>query len=150
MENQSKKPDQFLQTDQLNFLLRKVKELSTISEHFLPLLEENIRKECQIANIVNKQLIILASNASVATWLRFNKSRLLAQFNRDPILKPYSDFHCIVRLQPPNLLRNQIKEKKQMTLLSVEAAKAMMEAASDIHDERLKEVMLRIASHTKK
>lgn len=147
MQNSSKKPEEFLKKDDLQFLLGKIKELAKLNEHLIPLLDASIKDACQVANTDRNQLILITKNASIATSLRYNKSILLEKFKKDSLLKRFTDIHFKVRLHESVSRKPIQKENRKMSLLSPNTAEMILDMAESIEDPGLKAVMLRIASH---
>lgn len=145
-----KKSEAFLQKDELNFLFTKVNEIKRLHESVMPYIDKNMRDGVKVANMIGKRLILLADSGAIATYLRFNKSTLLIQFMQHPILKRFNDIHCIVRVAEtlPRQVTKQTENK--MPLLDAETGQIIKDIAATIDDPKLKAVMERIASHTRR
>lgn len=132
---------------ELQSVLTKIKELERLNQKFLFHLDPALKNYCQIANWQNNRLIILAANASVATQLRFQIPDLLKKFKQDSLLKKFQDIHCIVR--PFSSRLQSMPHPRKINPLSPETAKQIHEIAQSLSDDKLREVMEKIAKHVK-
>lgn len=134
-----------IENKNLNGILIKIKEINELNLRFFPILEPGIRKYCQIANRIGHRLIVLTANASIATQLRFQTPDLLRKFKQDPLLAKINEIQFKVR---PVFQSETRRPPKTIPLLSTKTAKIIQDIASNLDDEKLKEVMSRIAKHT--
>jgi hypothetical protein len=80
----------------LQFILNKVNMLKELNAVLQQVLEPNLARQCQIANINNDTLVIVSKNAAIATTLRFKVPDLLPQFQQHPVLKNIQHISCKV------------------------------------------------------
>jgi hypothetical protein len=147
----SKKADMFLQSDNqdLRALFAKVKQLGDLNQKIIPYLDPSMTDYCQVANLVNGTLILVAANGSIATQIRFQANDLLRKFKQDPTLGNIRAIQCKVR-PLPSTTRQQPTTPTKMAHLSPETASIMRDIADSIDDPKLREAMRRIAGHIKK
>lgn len=130
----------------LGAIFSKVKRLKEINTAVLKHLDPNITNYCQVANKMNKKLVLMVSNGAIATQLRFQAPDLLAKFKRDPVLNDIIEIQC--KVQPLNTPTQPKTPKRKVKPLSEVASKSVRDIAESIQDERLREIMLRIAKNT--
>lgn len=147
-DKSTKKADAFLQTTDhdLQALFAKIKLLEELNKKVSAFLEGSLKSSCQVANMVDRRLILLVANGSVATQLRFMTPDLLIKFKHDPVLKKIQSIQCIVRPTPIPAVPQ--KSLPKMPPLSRKTAEIVREIAESMDDKKLKEVFLRIAEHT--
>lgn len=151
-DHSSKKVNSYLQTDhmELQTLFSKIKALQELNKLVLPLLGEDIAKFCQVANLVEGRLVILAANGSIATQLRFMTPDLLKKMAGLPALKSIRDIVC--KVAPGNAAPAAKMEpslSRGLPPLSTYAADIVREIAESIKDPALKMMLQKIAEHTK-
>jgi len=147
-----KKAGAFIEHDgrDLKTVFEKVHLLEQLSQKILAYLEPNCAKFCQVANLRDGRLTLIAANGSVATQIRFQVNDLLRKFRNDPALKRILYIECKVRpeqTQMPARLNNN--STKSMSFLSPETAEVMKAMAESIEDPKLSEIMRRIAGRVK-
>ena len=148
----SKKANAFLQTENrdLKSILSKVKQLIELNTAVAGFMDDNLKDYCQVANLIDSRLILVAVNASIATQIRFQSTDLIRQFKSHPLLRSIQSIHCKVsptistqssprRAQPP----------ERMSPLSSATAAVVRETAQAIDDVKLREALERIAGHCK-
>jgi hypothetical protein len=146
-----KKADQFIEAKgrDLNAIFARIKILEAINIELQKYLEPDIARYCQAANIIDRKLILLAANGSIATQLRFQASDLLRKFKDNPLLKNIQQIECKVRpVNAPAIVRRQ-QHVKNMQLLSTHTAEIIREIAESLDDPKLRNIMLKISRHTK-
>jgi hypothetical protein len=147
-----KKADNFIENDSrdLQTVYTKIHMLDMLNQKIQSHLEPGIAKFCQVANLVNGKLILIAANGSIATQLRFQSGDLLRKFRQDPMLKSILSIECKVR-PAQNQLSSRLAEKtpKSMPGLSQQTAEIVNTIAESIEDPALREVMTRIAKRVK-
>lgn len=144
----SKKADTYL-TNDLHTLLVKVKQLESLNRQLAQYLEPNIAPYCQVANRVGSRLVLVVANGSIATQLRFQTPDLIQKLSHDPLLEGIKEIQCKVRLTPTPPSRLSHSPTNTLALLSPETAKTIQEMAESLEDPQLKNIMQRIAEHTK-
>ena len=144
----SKKANDYLKTDNqdIKSLFAKIQEITELSALVMPFIPDELRQYCQIANLINKQLIIITANGSVATQLRFQTADLLRKFKQNPSL------NCIQSIQykvhpgfSATAPRQRPPKRQTVTPLTPETANMINEIADSLEDPKLREVMKRIA-----
>lgn len=134
----------------LQTVLSKVKAITNLNQLVTPILEENLRPYCQVANLCNGILVMLATNSSVATQLRYQTPDILKKLQGNPSLRHIREIQCKVR--PPVTVTVErgktSKKQEKISLLSAQTAETLMAMASTIEDTELRAIMQRIAGHT--
>lgn len=143
-----KKADLFFEANNpdLHFLFTRLKILKELNTKISAILNKELKESCQVANVINERLILIATNASVATQLRFQIPDLLKRFKKDPLLKKIRDIQCKVR--PAETRQSANSPIQKMAFLSEETATIMLDIANTIADPALKAILMRIAKHT--
>lgn len=147
-----KKADDFLEHDgrDLRIVFTKIAILDELNHKVQAYLDPNIGKYCQVANMSNGKLTLLAANGSIATQIRFQSIDLVKKFKQNPALKHINAVECKVRVsQAPMPERLASHPSKQMAGLSPETAEMMSAIAETISDPKLSAVMARIATRVK-
>ncbi len=98
-DKDSKKINQLLNVKHgdLGYILQKVNQLNEINRKIADHLDPNLKKHCQVANLNNGQLTIIAANSAVATQLHYMTPDLLRRFRTDPALQSIHTIQCKVR-----------------------------------------------------
>lgn len=134
----------------LQFILSKVNQLQKLNQKIASYLNPALAKHCYVAQIREKKLILIVSNGSYATQLRFETADLLVKFKQDETLKHIQELECKVN---PGFIQSMQEAPqnvcKQMPFISKETANIMNEMADTISDPELKAIMKKIAKHTK-
>jgi hypothetical protein len=128
-------------------IFAKAKMLAELNSKVLAYLDESLKNTCQVANLSANRLTLLVSSGSVATQLRFLIPDLLRHFKQDEHLKNISDIQCKVR--PPQSSRRSRRKEPTVASLSTETANIVRSIAESIDDSKIREVLKRIAAHTK-
>lgn len=147
-----KKAGTYLKTDsrELLSIFAKIKELEALNKKVSAYLDPNLVKYCQVANIIGGRLIIIVANGSIATQLRFQMVDLIRKFKQDSALQKIHDIQCKVHpLFAATATRPSNKNARKMLPLSLETAEIIHHMATSLDDPKLKDIMLRIAQHTK-
>lgn len=140
-----KKADLYFKTSRnLECILSKIKELDELHNKISIYLHPNIRAYCHVANLMGHRLIMIVANGSIATQLRFQTPDLIALFRKDPLLQKIKEIHC--KVYPPLVPLAQIKTEP-MSLLSAETAEIISEIANSLTDDKLSQIMKKIAGH---
>lgn len=87
-------------TNDLKFILDKVRALQLIQKKVQTYLDPTLTKYCQVANLAENKLILLIANGSVATQIRFMANDLIKQFKQDSALQHIKQIECKVRPSP--------------------------------------------------
>lgn len=148
----SKKATHFLQEENhdLQSLFAKVKLLEVLNQKVAACLDVNLVQYCQVANVVNQKLILVAANGSIATQIRFQNQDLLRKLKKDPLLKDIQAIECKVRpvtTNPATRLPPNTDDNKPF--LSHATADIIHAMADAIEDPKIREIMLRIATRKK-
>lgn len=150
-ENPTKQAGAYLGTDEgnaLKTLLDKVSQLKALNEAFLMHLPPTLRAQCQVANIVDRRLVILAANSAIATQLRLEARDLLARMKKDKIWGFVQELQFKVNLHQ-TIPRHRTRKPAEVAPLSEETAEMVKTFASTLKDDALRKVMEKIAKHTK-
>lgn len=151
-KNESKKVTTFLEggRHELQTLLEKVKFIEKYHLKVMDYLDPTVRQYCQVANIIENRLVMIVANSSVATQLRFETFELLRKFKEDNLLKKIREIQYKVRPYTFYISRFDPPPAKGIAPLSEETATLVLNIAESLEDAGLRDVMKRIASHTKK
>lgn len=133
----------------LEQLLSKAAYLAAAEQALLPLLPPNIERYCQLGNITDHTLILLADNGTVATVLRMYKPTLMQKLTTQQLFARI--LHIEIKVRPKTTLYKRMRQApvRKIELLGAETAKILEEYALSIDDKPLREAMLRIAKHRK-
>ncbi len=134
-------------THDLKFIFNKIKAIQLIQQKVSSYLDPVLAKHCQVANIAENKLILLAANGSVATQVRYSTNEILNKFRQDPALQHIKHIECKVRPAVPAKTTDNNKAY-QIAPLSQDTAVIVRELAETIEDKKLRDIMLRIAEHT--
>lgn len=132
----------------LQTVLSKVKAINTLNEMVRGLLEEGLRKYCRVGNLSNGILVLLVDNSAVATQMRYVVPSLLQQLRGTKALRHIKEIQLKVRLpEAVDVKRGDIGVSvEKIQLLSPDAAATLRAMAETLEDEKLREIMLRIAA----
>ncbi|HTM64005.1 MAG TPA: DUF721 domain-containing protein [Gammaproteobacteria bacterium] len=135
----------------LQTVLSKVKAIQRLNEALVPLLDSTLRPHCQVANLTNGVLVILTTNGSAATQLRYQSADLLKKLHKTSALRHIKEIQPKVRpAQPVDVQRGPSQTKTvPPALMSEQTAQTLTAMAETIEDEELREIMLRIAGHVR-
>ena len=81
----------------LSRLLDHAENLGLLNEYVQSLLPKNLREDCIVANVREKQLILFASNSAVATRIQFLLPKLLPLVKQHPMSRGVEAILCKVR-----------------------------------------------------
>ncbi|MDH5216640.1 MAG: DUF721 domain-containing protein [Gammaproteobacteria bacterium] len=125
----------------LSRLMRRAKALNNLNETIRRMLPPNLIDHCSVANIRNKQLIILAESATWATLLRYEQGNILAQLHENP---KYNVIESIkVKIAPVEQAPDVFYRRAQAP--SSHSRQAMLSLAENIEDEDLRASIARLA-----
>lgn len=148
-----KKAATFLECDSrdLHFLFSKIKKLDSLNQKISPLLDPAMRKFVQVGNFANNTLILIVANGSIAMQLRFQTTKLIAQFQQDAALRVIKHIECKVRPPIPSPLEARVSHSpaNPPLALSPKTAHIIHEIADGIKDEKVREILHRIATRVK-
>lgn len=130
----------------LGSVLEQVHELKKLNQHFKKFLTPEIADYCFVTKLINHKLTVLTANGSIATQLRFESFDLLRKFKSDEVLKSVKQIEPKVR--PQQSMTPATKPTKKIPRLSATSAESIEAIAQSIKDEKLRNALLRIASHT--
>src|SRR5262245_49829939 len=125
--------------------MSKIKQINELNTCIMTYLDPIHREHYRVVNIRHNQVIIVASNGSAASQLRFQAPDLLKRLHHDPRLRKIQDIICKtspgfhLTTPPPKL------KSRRMQSLSAQSSQAIQEAAQSIQDEKLRGVMEKIA-----
>jgi hypothetical protein len=147
----TKKAPAFLQTENrdLRTLFSKIKLITDLNAQLLPLLPDTLRDYCQVANLIQNRLILLTANASIATQIRLQSPDILTQFKQSPLLKHIQSIHCKVRPTSTHTSPPRYQTTPTVKPLSQETATIVSDIAKSLKDQKLREILEKIAQHKK-
>ncbi|MBA3660279.1 MAG: DUF721 domain-containing protein [Gammaproteobacteria bacterium] len=148
----SKKISNFLKPNTQGFqqVLNKAVYLDALNQAFKGFVSPSLKANCLVANATENQLIILVSNAALATELRFQTYDLLQTLKTHSLFKDIKTITLKVRpFAPPQSKRLTPEIQRKVPLLQPQTAKIMLDCAETIEDAALRAVMLKLAKHTK-
>lgn len=133
----------------LSGLFKNVERLRELNQLFAQHVDKGLASHCSIVNITNGSLIIIADNGSWTTQLRFHIPDLLEKFRQHPLLHGLKSITCKTR--PDFKLENPAKKRKRpgMKKISQKASLEILRDAETIQDEKLRQVLKRIAERSK-
>ena len=82
----------------LGQLLNKAKRLSLLQQLLPTLLPEALQDHVQVMNIHQHELVLCASNSTIASALRLHRDRLISAINRDPMGLRLNEISIKVRM----------------------------------------------------
>jgi len=127
---QAKKLDAFLLEAGLNSLMPHAQRVIAFRSAFEPLLPDNLRRSCSIANISQGKVVIFAENSAVAA-----KLRLLLPTLEATVAKRLGQVTAMeVRVQPKSSFGYTPRRRD----LSPRAGEKLAELASQLPDSELK------------
>jgi hypothetical protein len=127
----------------LRQLIAKAEQLSTFDEHFEHALPKPLRGHFKVNGLNNNQLTITATSASLATRCRMSQQQILATLNRQLDLKLSQ---IKIKIRPKSLTH---PSPQTFRTLSTENAQILITEAEQTKDEKLKEMLMRLASHAR-
>lgn len=132
----------------LTFLLKKIDHLKQLQNIVEPYLAPHLRTHCQVANMSDGCLILVVSNAALATELRWQSQELLNLLKKISPFEALTNIKIKVRLPTlPPRFAEKLPEKRH---LSTATCELIRDYAEQLGDEDLKAVMKRIADHGQK
>lgn len=132
----------------LGSLLDKLSHLKHLNKILSDQLDPKLVTHCQVANYENTLLVILTHNAIWATQFRFQIPQLVTKLRQYPEFKDLKNIQC--KLIPTTYTRQipEAHKTQAMPLLSLQTSQLILDLASNIKYDKLREVMKRIAMHT--
>lgn len=129
----------------LTGIFKNLARLRELNQLFEQNIDKSLAAHCSVVNILNGSLIIIADNGSWATQLRFHIPDLLEKFRRSPLLHGLKSITCKTR--PDFKLENSAKKRKrpEMKKISRKTAEEILRDAETIQDQKLQQVLRRIA-----
>ena len=135
-------------SQQLKSIFEKVSAIKKVQQKVLSHLDTNTVKQCQVANIVGSKLVLIFTNGSLATQVRYQARDILAKFAQDPALQHIKYIECKVRQTNPPVIK-KTAPTRQVEHLSPDTSAIIHELADTIEDPKIREIMHRIANHKK-
>lgn len=147
--NYKKSASDYLQrgNGDLKLLFTKLKEMEYLSHKIAAYMDFTLHRDYKIAPLKDNCLILIASNASIATHLRFQIPDFLKKFEQDPHLKKIRNINCKVSPHLSITHKSSKTHHRKIALLSAKTSRHLQEAAQTIKDEKLRRIMERIAKH---
>lgn len=131
-------------TYDLDRLFRKADAIAKLNKDLDDALPENLRGQFKIAGYKDGVLKLVVHSAALATRLKFTQSQLISQLRLNPVLKELTSISIKIR---PASYKKKLVNKLQP--LSHENAQLLTEEAGQTKDKGLRDVLLRLAAHTK-
>jgi hypothetical protein len=128
----------------LNFIFTKAKKLQTINQSFANYLDPSIQSQCQVANMVDKCLILIVTSGSIAMQMRLMTDEILQKIKQNPLFSTIKTIQCLVR-PTQSIASTKQQEINNIPKLSHAAAKVIKESAESIKDPALQAIMLKIS-----
>jgi hypothetical protein len=143
-----KQPQSILESVEGDYrqLLKKVSLINTLQNKISGYLDSSMKHQIQVANLIDRALILVTPSSSVATQLRFMVPDLLRKFKQDAELTGIQSIQCKVS---PKMLTPERREPppSPVTRLSSETADIIRSTAESIEDPALRKIMMRISEH---
>lgn len=137
----------YLQPDSktLGSLLSRLAQLNQWNRMLCACLsEENeLSKHCQIVNLSNNSLIVIADNPHWVTRLRFHIPELLPKLRACAGLEKIQAICCKVQ---PHYTKIKYSKRRPQRVLSTKTAEAIREVANKLSDRKLRDILEKIAS----
>jgi hypothetical protein len=151
MDESYKKSDEFFITgnQDLQFILAKVRKLREINKKVMGFIDPTVARFCQVANITGNRMVILVTNSSAATQLRFQTPDILKKIQKDPTLKHIREIQPKMGVPEANPANAQSGNGKKPQM-SAASSEIMRELANSLSDQKLRDIMLKLAEHSKK
>jgi hypothetical protein len=122
-------------------ILRRAQALNGLNEFIHEMLPPNLKERCSVANIRNKQLIILAESATWATLLRYEQGKILANLHQHPKYKVIESIK--VKIAPVEHSSQDVFRRPKRP--NHQSCQAINELAEIIEDEELSASINRLA-----
>lgn len=130
-------------TYDLNRLFRKADAISKLDKELDAALPESLKGKFKISGYKEGVLKLVVHSAASATRLKFAQAELISKLRLNPILKDLKSIS--IKIRPA---RYKKKLVRKLQLLSNENAQLLTEEAGQTKDEALRDVLLRLATHT--
>lgn len=147
------KPHQTLETyfknpkHQLANLIDKVNQLRSFNQSLIGILDPKLAKHCEIVNIKDNTLTLIADNPSWATTLRFQSPDILGRLKEKQAFKSIKNIKVLIR--PKESLIKKQKPKIKTWQLSADNADMVESLAEGVDDLRLKKALQKLAQNKK-
>jgi len=131
----------------LSNLLLKFNRLKIWNKWLKECLSEEtlLLEHCHIVGLDKNSLIVIADNPHWVTRFRFFIPDLLISLKKQDDLKHIKSICC--KVKPPRF--TAIKRKRQSLIISRQTAEIVQEAADKIENQKLKKILLKMASRAK-
>jgi len=130
----------------LTELLKKLEVIRELNTIFAQNVDKTLAKHCVVTAIQNGCVIVLLDSGNWATQLRFHIPDLLTKLREHSLFRHIKSICCKTRPIHQNERLNRKKKKSPMKKLSLKVSKEVEESAKLISDEKLRKIMLKIAS----
>lgn len=127
----------------LQGLMSRLDELQRLNTLLGEHLEVEIAKHCQVVKFEKNCLFVIVDNGSWATQLRFQIPELMTKLRQIPKMENLSGIICKTRPHPS--VKSDKQKKRQVTTLSQPISEQVLEIANTIQDEKLREILTKIA-----
>ncbi len=130
-------------TDNLNRLFRKADAIAKLDKELDQALPDNLKGKFKIAGYKDGVLKLVVHSAVLATRLKFAQNELINTLRANPILKELNTIS--IKIRPA---RYKKKIVKKLLPISNENAQILIEEAGQTKDKDLRDILLRLATHT--
>lgn len=137
-------PDSGSRSPTLNDLLQKAEWHRQAETRVLVAIPEQLQAGTRFVSCHDGELILSTETASVATQLRYRQHDIMARLREDELFRFV--WKLTVKVAPP---RFSAARPRSMTPLSNENARLLQEEAGHTKDKKLREVLEKLASHTR-
>src|SRR3990167_170659 len=127
----------------LQVIMKKVEQLKRIDTWIKSHLDSPLAANFQVANLRDNCLILMTSNASIATQLRLYMHEIVTICKQDPDLSHIKTIQCKIGYPiSPAALK---KDSPNKISLSTAAAQCLAETAKLLQDPKLRAILEKIA-----
>ncbi|MCG8518950.1 MAG: DUF721 domain-containing protein [Pseudomonadales bacterium] len=137
-------PNATRQGPTLRSLLSKAELHHQVERHVLAALPERLQHGVRFVSYLDGELTLSAESATVATQLRYRQHEIMAALREQSVLEFVWKFK--VKVIPARFAAEAVRHAKT---LSNENARLLKEEAGHTKDRKLREVLEKLASHTK-
>jgi hypothetical protein len=131
---------------QLANLIDKVNQLRTFNQSLIGILDPNLAKHCEIVNIKDGAITLIADNPSWATKIRFQSPDILGRLKEKQAFKSIKSIKVLIR--PKDSLLKKQKPKVKTWGLSADNAEMIKSLAGEVDNLRLKNALQKLAKIT--
>lgn len=131
--------------DTVERVIGRVSQLRRLDGQLRQLLDPEIARHCQLANVRGNSAVFIVASTVWATRLRYQLPKLLADAQQTENLSHITDIK--IRVQPSNTASPSGRPRHAK--LSKDAAHCLEQCASGIDDEQLRCALQRLASRQK-